>query len=202
MTIKTQGGKIITKNQKISCECCDGGCCKYPAGLLASGAYNASQLPTSINFYGISLPRQGSSYGTSENGIFLEGAIWAAYRNGVRSTREFLVCEFGPIQDDFLDVYRAIVPFGNGGSSSALIYRQNNWLWEGTQSCGKFVRLIYYYCADFVMLPNKNDNIPIWNLVWQECFVPEGGQPGDQVNRVGDPVGIYSNFLGAQIQIP
>jgi hypothetical protein len=48
MTIKTQGGKVITKDGKVSCECCEeppGECCMYPAQALFDGLYTYEDLP-------------------------------------------------------------------------------------------------------------------------------------------------------------
>jgi hypothetical protein len=46
MAIKTQGGKIITKNGKVSCECCE--CCLYPAQALLDGLYTVDDLPDTL----------------------------------------------------------------------------------------------------------------------------------------------------------
>jgi hypothetical protein len=50
MTIKTQGGKVITKDGKVSCECCaqPEGCCMYPAQALIDGEYGIDDLPDTI----------------------------------------------------------------------------------------------------------------------------------------------------------
>ena len=46
MTIKTQGGKVITKDGKVSCECCEvEECCMYPAQALGDGDYSYDDLP-------------------------------------------------------------------------------------------------------------------------------------------------------------
>ena len=49
MTIKTQGGKVITKDGKVSCECC-GDCCMYPALPLINEEYSWDDLPDAINY--------------------------------------------------------------------------------------------------------------------------------------------------------
>jgi hypothetical protein len=50
MTIKTQNGKVVTKDGKVSCECCDepGECCMYPAQALGDGDYSYDDLPDVI----------------------------------------------------------------------------------------------------------------------------------------------------------
>jgi hypothetical protein len=55
MTIKTQGGKVITKDGKVSCECCEGpefNCCLYSAQALFDGLYTVDDLPNSILLVG------------------------------------------------------------------------------------------------------------------------------------------------------
>jgi hypothetical protein len=47
MTIKTQNGKVITKDGKVSCECCEE-CCLYPAQALTDGLYTYEDLPDTI----------------------------------------------------------------------------------------------------------------------------------------------------------
>jgi hypothetical protein len=50
MTIKTQGGKVITKDGKVSCECCVEGCFiyeLYPAANYEAG-YNFEDLPDEV----------------------------------------------------------------------------------------------------------------------------------------------------------
>ena len=49
--VKTTGGKVILKDGKVSCECCDPveTCCMYPAsGLDADPGYTAADLPETI----------------------------------------------------------------------------------------------------------------------------------------------------------
>jgi hypothetical protein len=55
MTIKTQGGKVITKGGKVSCECCgppepDPPCCPYRAIDLLEEFYSGDDLPDTL-FY-------------------------------------------------------------------------------------------------------------------------------------------------------
>jgi hypothetical protein len=50
MTVKTQGGKVITKGGKVSCECCEEGCFiyeLYPAANYEAG-YNFEDLPDEV----------------------------------------------------------------------------------------------------------------------------------------------------------
>lgn len=47
MTVKRNGDKVILKNGKVSCSCCEA-CCMYPAQALVDGLYTADDLPDEI----------------------------------------------------------------------------------------------------------------------------------------------------------
>jgi len=118
-------GQVITTEVdgqiKVSCECCSTGCETYPAfpvlmepdpddpdaGYIQWTA-DPANLPNSINFYGTTLSKSGTSYGDATNGVFLEGEKWAVYRNGVRTEKDHLIS--GGIKDLFLDQYTATWP--------------------------------------------------------------------------------------------
>jgi hypothetical protein len=212
MTIKTQGGKVITQEGKVSCECCLLGCCWYSATQLAIGSYSQNQVPDDIRFFGTTLskiPGQ-AAYGTTENGVRFETDTWAVYRNGSRSTRDCLFfgeSGFEPddktIEDNFEDVYRANVPLNPEETSfdTALIYRTRHWLWEGVQSCGQIIQLAYFPCS-FVPPGAKiwgQNQPPTWFLTWRFCEVPPGSQPGSTVGRIGTPTGTYFGQIAVSI---
>lgn len=80
MSVKVQGGKVITKGNKVSCSCC-GGCCMYPAQGFFDGLYGETDLPDSIIFtqYDLSgninaadrvVERSGLSYATNYDNEF------------------------------------------------------------------------------------------------------------------------------------
>jgi hypothetical protein len=49
MAIKTQGGKVITKGGKVSCECCGFFCFFYPSIGIRENLYTAEDLPDFVN---------------------------------------------------------------------------------------------------------------------------------------------------------
>jgi hypothetical protein len=130
MTIKTQGGKIITKDGKVSCECCDVECCLYPAQALADGEYSANDLPDAVTVDGTSFSRSGTSYGNTTNGVILEENVWAKYRNAARSTRACLIQ--GGVKDQFADTYIIDFPFFDFASQGNVVTRTSLGRWEGT----------------------------------------------------------------------
>jgi hypothetical protein len=110
---------VVGSETKVSCECCSS-CLAYPAypvevGIDEDGnptfdqwTADSANLPDSINFYGTTLSKSGTSYGGATNGVFLEGEKWAVYRNGVRTEKNHLIS--GGIKDLFLDQYAATWP--------------------------------------------------------------------------------------------
>ena len=56
MTIKTQGGKVITKGGKVSCECCEptefGRCCFFSAHAFKAGLFSFNDLPPVVKVLG------------------------------------------------------------------------------------------------------------------------------------------------------
>jgi len=105
MKIKTQGGKVITKGGKVSCECCGEPplpCCMFPSSQLNTG-YSQDELPDAVTVDGTSFNRSGTSYGDTTNGVIFESGVWAKYNNGARSERPCLI-QSGVV-DQFDDVY-------------------------------------------------------------------------------------------------
>jgi len=84
-TVKLSGGKVVTKEGKVSCTCC--GCCMYPATQAV-----AADLPDAITLLGVgSLSKSGTDYGDTTNGVILESGVWARYVGGVRTTKPCLI---------------------------------------------------------------------------------------------------------------
>jgi hypothetical protein len=110
MTVKTQGGKVITKGGKVSCECCgdEPDYCMYSAQQFVDEFYTEDDLPDAVTIGGISYSRSGTSYGDTTNGIILEGNVWAKYTNGTRTTQGRLI--EGNVFDQFSDCYNVTIP--------------------------------------------------------------------------------------------
>jgi len=107
MTIKTQDGKVVTQDGKVSCTCCPD-CCMYPATQAVS-----ADLPDAITLLGVgSLSKSGTDYGDTTNGVILESGVWAKYIGGVRTTKACLIDGDGnltpgnnSVEDQFEPVY-------------------------------------------------------------------------------------------------
>jgi hypothetical protein len=171
MTIKTQGGKVVTKDGKVSCECCEEpGCCMYPAQALADGDYSASDLPDAVTVDGVSFNRSGTGYGDTTNGVILEGNVWAKYRNGVRSTRPCLIQ--GGVVDQFANTYAVSygsISFANGGilqRTGLCSWSTGPCEWLGSFLTGWGATIFYGDPNDFEIYRYK------WRIVFDEPFPP------------------------------
>lgn len=129
-TIKIQGGKVITKDGKVSCSCCEKPeCCMYPAQALADGLYTAADLPDAVTVDGVSYSRSGSSYGNTVNGVIFETNVWAKYRNGSRSSRPCLIQSGVEVQ--FADTY-TVASCSYAPVIGASVTRVSLCVWQGT----------------------------------------------------------------------
>jgi hypothetical protein len=125
---------VVGSETKVSCECCSS-CLAYPAypvevGIDEDGnptfdqwTADSANLPDSINFFGTTLSKSGTSYGDATNGVFLEGEKWAVYRNGVRTEKDHLIS--GGIKDLFLDEYTATWPKSETENYTVTMVRTN-----------------------------------------------------------------------------
>jgi hypothetical protein len=142
-TIKYQEGaqgnkkviiSVVGSETKVSCECCSS-CLAYPAYPVEVGfdedgnptfdqwTADSANLPDSINFFGTTLSKSGTSYGDATNGVFLEGEKWAIYRNGARTEKDHLIS--GGIKDLFLDQYTATWPKSETENYTVTMVRTN-----------------------------------------------------------------------------
>jgi hypothetical protein len=131
---------VAGSETKVSCECCSYSCPAYPAypievaidedGNLTFDQWTAdsANLPDSINFYGTTLSKSGTSYGDAINGVFLEGEKWAVYRNGVRTEKDHLIS--GGIKDLFLDEYTATWPKSETENYTVTLVRFDSCIWD------------------------------------------------------------------------
>jgi hypothetical protein len=202
-TIKLKSnGKVITKNEKVSCECCaPAGCCMYPAAELASGLFNENDLPDNITFNGrpplpqLSIARSGKNYLTTYNGVSV-GLTFDTILNppGLWLTKDLtggntgLSCLFseqtiGLVDDQFLDTYYLSATNNvnsNQSFSNVAVNRQSLCFWSGSSGDRTF-GLIYSERVQF----NIKD-------VW---FVRFSGIDGTSASggRINTPVGGYND---------
>jgi hypothetical protein len=159
MTIKTQNGKVITKDGKVSCECCE--CCLYPAQGLADGDYSEDDLPDAVTVDGVSFDRSGTGYGDTTNGVILDGNVWAKYRNGVRSNRPCLIQ--GGVVDQFADTY-AVNWFIVDDVGASIATRRSLCIWSFMARSiipqnFEFVEYLIEYSPDILRVPFR------WRIV-------------------------------------
>jgi hypothetical protein len=150
--------RIVLKDGKVSCSCCEE-CCMYPAQALADGGYSASDLPDAVTVDGTSFNRSGTSYGNTTNGVILEGNVWAKYRNGIRSERNCLI-QSGVV-DQFADTYT--LTLAAGSPISVTVSRISLCAWRGNDGCGRPWYLIY--SSDVIFGAGSEFKWNIWMAV-------------------------------------
>jgi hypothetical protein len=151
MTIKTQGGKVITKDGKVSCECCEeppGECCLYPAQALRDELYTVSDLPDSLiivsgDFQQEMTKTEGFSpaYQGTNSEIFLtevtEGnpAFWDIYYNpgaggDILSFGQSCLVDGIYVKDQFADTY-TVTSCSEPSAIGTILTRTSLCYWEG-----------------------------------------------------------------------
>ena len=93
MTVKTQSGKVITKDGKVSCECCEEGdyCCLYHVNALDTGLISVADLPDEIAVNGFTLFK-----GVWAFGEYKDAAISGAFFGRPEEDFEDTVIYYGP----------------------------------------------------------------------------------------------------------
>jgi hypothetical protein len=100
MTIKTQNGKVITKDGKVSCECCE--CCLYPAQALADGLYAVDDLPDSVLLsYDFADELECTRSGNIYTGILHPSLTYTVYLGELEGNPTWLLGINGSPDDDF-----------------------------------------------------------------------------------------------------
>jgi hypothetical protein len=206
--------KILLKNGKASCECCESACCMYPADSFGS----ISDLPDTVNFNGNTLSKNGTSYGTTESGVILENGAWQRYINGeiVSSANCLIVqylnndpCNPGLVTDNFSTSYYVdssgmpdYIEYCPGGLYSNSYYRGRQpeypedvsyscCMWASDASnCGPPAPPesggAFFYNAFF------SDSVPFYKWV---CAVSSSDILGVKIGNQNSPVGVYPMYL-------
>jgi hypothetical protein len=210
MTIKTQGGKVITKGGKVSCTCCEAGeCCMYPAEAFARGGYAADDLPDEVMIAGFLAQKREDGFPRYENedGDFYindpaeddppEDANWVVTIFGQQQfDSKCLISAYDGsaplgVEDQFADTYTVEfygTPPGGSFKGSATATRVSLCVWEftaigGTCGEGQTGSLIY---SNFI----PNTGADFWRIQIGSC---DGGkEPIDNTT----PLGTYGSADG------
>jgi hypothetical protein len=169
-TVKLQNGKVLLKDGKVSCTCCESepDCCMYPADMLGTeGGYTAEDLPDvldmrlnceNIGEETIEMTRHGSTYTGAGVDFDYRIAInddvspkrWQiSYDDGIwvplfgESGGLCLVSEYQEacVEDQFADCYE--VTWDDDGTRSATVQRISLCKWEGIDYRDQRVVLFY-----------------------------------------------------------
>jgi hypothetical protein len=158
-TIKTQlvsgQRRIITKDGKVSCSCCEEPeCCMYPADQLGAG-YTIDDLPDKIKFVGGEFTKNNPPlvftndpnvliyYGVAGEGVGIAGGeeVWRQFVDfGGTGGARCLIGDIGgsSFTDDFADTYTVTV-----GSTTGTVTRESLCVWRGLTTDGCPIALSY-----------------------------------------------------------
>lgn len=143
-TVKLQNGRVILKNNRVSCTCCEEDVCFYPALGIQQGTMIESDLLDEIKLDGVTYARNGTSYGNTTNGVIYENGVWAVYKNGVRSTQGQL--HGNGVEDLLADTYVVNIAADSEDCffyGAVTVTRTELTRWVGYMPCGEEVTLDY-----------------------------------------------------------
>jgi hypothetical protein len=154
MTIKTQNGKVITKDGKVSCECCEVECCMYPAAALVASLYSYEDLPDAIDVGGIEYTKFDppesvggfTRYYINANDEYLgilegegEDSLWTYEGGGGPCLINAFNGEGGEREDQFADTYTV------NWQRTITVNRIGLCVWEGGDPCDQTKKWILQY---------------------------------------------------------
>jgi hypothetical protein len=211
MTIKTQGGKVVTKDGKVSCECCDTECGIYPAQKIKNNSNTIEDFPQTLRMGGFGGfpekivtktgfspnpngfsqtpiyasddydPFNGTGYRILYVGIFSD-AYWRHSTDGSSSFLDFLLMDPNGFGNRTKDNF-ADTYFVSGPISGS-VSRIDLCTWVGTG-----LRLKYDGRFIFLDPPNAMPTEKIGNFIWQ---VNGNNKTGFQNTPVGSYAGGFT----------
>jgi hypothetical protein len=208
MTIKTQGGKVLTKDGKVSCECCEEPeCCPYPAVAFAQGLYTADDLPDEVTIAGVLAYKQEGGFPryVSDDGDFFisdpsednppEDALWGVTIFG--QSQFDLSCLISSyegsaplgVEDTFADTYTVTIfsPIDNAGTYT--VTRRSLCVWSSeVEESGEPSGVILFY-ADGPILPGIGFT---WELNFSSIFQLKDGNANTPVGNYNEGESVIS----------
>ena len=217
-TVKLSGGKVVTKEGKVSCTCC--GCCMYPAnGLGALGVpyYSAADLPEAVTLkwpghaVGSTTGKAGSTYtlGTVTLSPNAEGTAWVLTDSTDGTTRTVGNClirgdgNLTPgnnlVEDQFSAEYTMTVQHPEPIDESVLLQRVELCLWEGVSSLTSATAYLKY---DEGKIFSPENVWPTWWANYNGITYPSATyiklSGVDGTPNIATPVGLYPTQLNAR----
>jgi hypothetical protein len=191
MTVKTQGGKVITKAGKVSCECCgppepEPSCCMYPAdqlGILYTG------LPETVfakweNRVNGTMTKSGDTFvsGTVTIARNSSGTAWE-FRDSSDNARSTIgIClirgdggftpENDRVEDQFKDEYRLIASNAlDGKTFSVIVTRTEKCVWR------QLGPTIEERCQDEIGVGEEIEGLSLCRLIYNYQASPPQPSP-------------------------
>jgi hypothetical protein len=195
--IKTTGGKVITKDGKVSCTCCGDECCLYPADGLGT-LYSEDDLPDVIYYDGDTLTRVGSAFVGDDYEInnTVESGQWTIVSDLSGGTASYGSCLItSSVTDNFPDTLTV-----TDGQGSFAVSRVSRCRWESTPflcaaSGETTVRAnITWSCDEFYCGW-------IAGTVFAEPDCDQTAEFGNKSGNQNTPVGTYTPEIGSALEV-
>jgi len=142
--------KVVNGQRRVSCSCCEDGCCMYPADQLNAG-YTADDLPdaVTVNWEGSftgSMSKSGSGYAGGGATLQVVDGVWQLSDDaGIRNVGQCLIRGDGNltqgddlVEDQFADTYTVTV-----GGTTGIVTRESLCVWRGLTNDGCPIALSY-----------------------------------------------------------
>jgi hypothetical protein len=153
MTVKRNGEKVILKDGKVSCSCCDEEeCCMYPADRLGVD-YQAEDLPDSLAISDVEQSDFSGEWEKSDSGYQRDGYTLSVVNGqwvieGFTRTITVGLCLIADlaqatILDQFADTYTVEIINDVEYSGTYTVNRESLCVWSGASETGLEVKLLY-----------------------------------------------------------
>jgi hypothetical protein len=203
-TVKMSGGKVVTKEGKVSCTCCAPDCCLYrwpdPDGTDGGPYYPETDLPDTVIFSGETLSHDAGDYQFTGSTYYIvagttQWEVRLVSDDSLVQEQDCLI-ENG-VEDEFSDTYSVdvsvdIFPPGEDPvlvEFTMTITRQSlcRWTWTYSDGYGNYTVNVFH--DDFLTSPNYP-----WKF---EIFKPyDGVDSGEKNAPQSSPVGAYTGSQG------
>jgi hypothetical protein len=149
-TIKLQNGKVVLKNGRVSCTCCEESeCCLYPAQALREELYTVNDLPDTLIIVSGDFQQEmtktggfSPAYQGTNSEIFLteitEGspAFWDIFYNpgaggDILSFGQSCLVDGVYVKDEFADTYYFSIPDWGIATQNNVLTRTSVGRWDG-----------------------------------------------------------------------
>jgi hypothetical protein len=191
--------KIIEGGRRVSCSCCEEGCCMYRASNLFDNTISGADLPSSVTLFSpeqtsVILSKSGTSYSGLGFTIDPINDRWVRSLDGQPFGSNKCLIVPDKVEDPFLENYNVLYSESVGGEQiNTTVFRTDLCLWQSDPfPFGGGTRQIFLRFSDGTFPPFGNQKWVITNnfLLWAKGGTMDS--PTGSYNRQGGPSIIVS----------